>query len=77
MGIIPVLLHNPTVGFIPTIPFAFEGHIIDPHVSVPIAMAHKFAETATAEPELDPHGFRSNTYGFLVCPFIALQPLEE
>jgi len=58
-------------------PFAFDGHIIDPHVSVPIATAHKFAETATADPELDPHGLRSKTYGFFVCPPSPLQPLLE
>ena len=77
MGIMPLLLHKPTVGFIPTIPFAFEGHIIEPQVSVPIATAHKFAETATPDPELEPQGLRSSTYGFFVCPNIPLQPLEE
>ena len=40
-------------------------------------MAHKFAETATADPELDPQGFRSKTYGFFVCPPSPLQPLLE
>jgi hypothetical protein len=51
--------------------------MIEPQVSVPIAIAHKFAETATADPELDPQGFLSKTYGFLVCPPTPLQPLEE
>ena len=50
----------------PIIPLAFDGHIIDPQVSVPTAIAHKFAETATADPELEPHGFLSKTYGFFV-----------
>ena len=30
-----------------------------------------------AEPELDPQGFLSKTYGFFVCPPTPLQPLEE
>src|SRR5206468_3632215 len=64
IGMIPLLLHNPTVGLIPTIPHCVAGETIDPSVSVPIATAHKFADTAAAEPELDPDGFRSSTYGF-------------
>ena len=44
---------------IPKRAFADEGQMIDPSVSVPIASAHKLAATATAEPELEPHGFRS------------------
>ena len=59
MGMIPERLHSPTVGFIPTIPLMLEGHAIEPFVSVPIAIAHKFAATAAPEPELDPHGFLS------------------
>src|SRR5215212_5270697 len=77
MGIIPPRLHNPTVGFNPTIPHALAGDTIDPSVSVPIATAHKFAETAAAEPELEPDGFRSSTYGFFVNPPRPLQPLVE
>ena len=50
---------------------------MDPQVSVPIAITHKFADTETAEPELDPQGFLSRTYGFFVCPPTPLQPLEE
>ena len=56
MGMIPVRLINPTVGFMPTIPFALEGQVIEPLVSVPIASAQRLAETAAPDPELDPHG---------------------
>ena len=66
IGIIPDLLISPTVGLIPTIPFALEGHTIDPFVSVPIAKTLRLADTATADPELDPHGFLDRTYGFFV-----------
>ena len=40
-------------------PLVCEGQITDPSVSVPTAAAHKLAATATAEPELEPHGLRS------------------
>jgi hypothetical protein len=62
----PARLTRPTVGLIPTSEFAFDGQTIDPSVSVPIAAAQRFAEGATPEPELEPHGFRSRAYGFLV-----------
>ena len=56
MGMIPDLLTKPVVGFIPTIPLIEEGQDIEPFVSVPIAISTIPAATATAEPELDPHG---------------------
>jgi hypothetical protein len=74
---IPDLLHNPTVGLIPTMPFIEEGHAIDPLVSVPMAIAQRLAETAAPDPELEPQGFRSSTNGFLVCPPLLLQPLLD
>jgi hypothetical protein len=60
MGIIPLWLTSPTVGLIPTMPFADEGQMIDPSVSVPTAAAQSPAETAAPEPELDPQGLRSS-----------------
>jgi hypothetical protein len=57
---IPARLINPSVGLIPTIPFADEGQTIEPSVSVPTATAQRFAETAAPDPELDPQGFRSS-----------------
>src|SRR2546428_10090141 len=77
MGIMPARLISPTVGLIPTIPLYDDGDKTDPSVSVPTATAHKFAATATAEPELEPEGLRSRAYGFFVCPPRPLQPLEE
>src|SRR5579862_2658987 len=74
---IPARLTSPTVGLIPTIPFADEGHTIDPSVSDPTAAAHKLAATAAPEPELDPHALRSNAYGLCVCPPRPLHPLDE
>jgi hypothetical protein len=61
----------------PTNPFADEGHTIEPSVSVPIEAAHKFADVAAPDPELDPHGFRSSAYGFRVNPPRPLHPLVE
>src|SRR5437870_7839768 len=73
----PERLTNPTVGLMPTMPFADEGQTIEPSVSVPIAAAQRLAATAPPEPELDPHGFRSSTYGFRARPPLPLHPLVE
>src|SRR5207245_7401993 len=67
----------PRVGLIPTIPLAEAGHTTEPSVSVPMVKLHRFAATATPEPELEPHGLRSSAYGFFVCPPRPLQPLVE
>ena len=58
MGIIPERLMRPRVGLIPTIPLMDEGQTMEPLVSVPTAKVVKFAETATADPELEPQGLR-------------------
>ncbi len=60
MGTIPARLTSPTVGLIPTMPLVCAGQMIEPSVSVPTEAAHRSAATATAEPELDPHGLRSS-----------------
>jgi len=77
IGIIPDRLHNPTVGFKPTIPFAFDGHTIEPFVSVPIVSIAKFADAAAPDPELETHGFRDQSDGFFTCPPTLLHPLAE
>ena len=51
--------------------------MIEPSVSVPMARAQRFADTAAAEPELEPDGLRSSAYGLFVCPPRPLQPLDE
>ena len=61
MGMMPERLISPTVGLMPTIPLAFDGHTIDPLVSVPMAKTVRLAETATPDPELEPQGFRVKT----------------
>src|SRR5512144_1696166 len=74
---IPARLTSPSVGLIPTIPFADEGQTMDPSVSVPTATVQKLADTADPEPELEPQGFLSSTYGFFACPPRPLHPLDE
>ena len=54
----PERLTRPTVGLSPTMPDIDAGLTIDPSVSVPIAKVARFADTATAEPELEPLGLR-------------------
>src|SRR5688572_30218651 len=77
IGMIPARLTTPIVGLMPTNELADDGQTIDPSVSVPIAAAHRFAAMAAPDPELEPQGLRSTTYGFFVCPPRALQPLDD
>src|ERR1051325_5750623 len=77
MGMMPERLTSPRVGLISTMPQSVEGEMMEPSVSVPIATGQRLAETATAEPELEPEGLRSRAYGLLVCPPRPLQPLED
>src|SRR3954471_17705215 len=72
----PVRLTRPTVGLIPTRPFAPGGPTIDPSVSVPTPTAARLAAMAAPVPELEPHGLRSSAYGFRHWPPWALQPLD-
>ena len=60
MGTIPAPPTRPTVGFTPTSPHIDDGLMIEPSVSVPMAMAARLAATAAAEPELDPLVFLSS-----------------
>src|SRR5215472_11677943 len=68
MGTTPARLVRPTVGLMPTTPLALAGQTMLPSVSVPSDTALKLAETAAADPELEPHGLRLMPYGLLVCP---------
>jgi hypothetical protein len=61
IGMMPARLSSPSVGLIPTRPFALEGQTIEPSVSVPMAAAQRLAAAAVPEPELDPQGLRSST----------------
>src|SRR6266511_1184881 len=72
----PARLVSPTVGLIPTTPQTDDGHTMEPLVSVPSAAVTRSAETACAEPELEPQGLRSRTYGFRPCRPTPLHPLE-
>ena len=76
IGTIPAWATSPTVGLRPTIALLPAGQTIEPSVSVPTAIAHRFAAAATAEPELEPHGSSARPYGLRVKPPRALQPLR-
>src|SRR6187399_1055581 len=77
IGTTPARLHSPRVGLIPTSSLAPDGQTIEPSVSVPTAATARSAAALTADPELEPQGLRSRTYGMLVWPPIPLQPLDE
>src|SRR5512140_1898883 len=77
MGTTPARLVKPTVGLMAATPFALPGQTMLPSVSLPKETAAKFADAAAAEPELEPHGFRSMPYGLCVCPPRPDQPLTD
>src|ERR1022692_3468444 len=60
IGIMPVAGMRPSVGLIPTTPLVEAGHTMEPSVSVPMASAHRLAETAAPDPELEPQALRSS-----------------
>src|SRR5215831_14844351 len=75
IGTTPARLVRPTVGLMPTTPFALAGQTMLPSVSVPMESALKFADAAAPDPELEPQGLRSRAYGLLHCPPRPDQPL--
>jgi hypothetical protein len=77
IGTTPPRLHSPSVGLIPTSSLAPDGQTTEPSVSVPTAATARSAAAETLEPELEPHGLRSRTYGMFVWPPMPLQPLED
>src|SRR6185503_11094463 len=77
IGTTPARLVSPTVGLMPTTPFALEGHTMLPSVSVPSVRAAKLAVAAAPDPALEPQGLRLRPYGLLVWPPTADQPLVE
>ncbi len=61
---------SPTVGLIPTTPLFEAGPIIEVSVSVPNDNGTMFAETATAEPELEPSEIaQSDEFDQGICYF--------
>src|SRR5262249_57587479 len=68
---------RPTVGLRPATLWALPGHTMLPSVSVPTLTAAKLAETAAAEPVLEPQALRSSEYGLWVSPPRPDQPLVE
>src|SRR5712692_2437653 len=77
MGTTPPRLVRPTVGLMPTTLLTFAGQTMLPSVSVPTLTDVKFAATAAADPELEPHALRSIEYGLFVSPPRPDQPLLE
>ena len=77
MGMTPARLVSPSVGLMPTSPVVEDGQTIDPSVSLPRAAAARFALMAVPDPELEPHGLWSSTYGLRHCPARPLHPLED
>src|SRR5512143_1644495 len=74
IGMIPLRLTRPTVGFSPTRPLTAAGQMMLPSVSVPTPTVARLAAIAAPVPALEPHGLRSSTYGLRVWPPRLLQP---
>src|SRR5262252_8232808 len=77
IGMMPSPGTRPTVGFSPTRQHEAAGLTMEPSVSVPTAATARPAAGAVPEPELEPPGERSSTYGFRVWRPRPLQPLDE
>src|SRR6516165_12808906 len=77
MGTTPARLVSPTVGLMPTTLLTLPGQTMLPSVSEPNDTAVKLADTAAAEPELEPQALRSSEYGLLVSPPRPDHPLVE
>src|SRR5262245_57840749 len=77
IGTTPARLVRPTVGLMPTTPFALPGQTMLPSVSVPSETAATFADAAAPEPELEPQGLWSIPYGLCVIPPRPDQPLTD
>ena len=72
IGMIPLRLTSPIVGFIPTRPHAAAGIRIEPPPSEPVAHGTRPAATAAAEPPEDPPGVRVKSQGLRVIPFASV-----
>src|SRR3979490_3119259 len=68
-GTRPAVETSPRLGFRPTMLLSIAGTRPDPAVSVPSASGTRPAETATADPELDPPGMRSLRIGLTGMPY--------
>ena len=67
-GTRPALEISPRLGFNPTMLLSIAGTRPEPAVSVPSASGTRPAETATADPELDPPGIKSARIGLTGMP---------
>ena len=61
IGTTPARLVRPSVGLMPTTQLTWDGHKMDPSVSVPRDTAAKFAATDIADPLLEPQGVADRT----------------
>src|SRR5262245_58454801 len=77
IGMTPERLVRPSVGLMPTSELWDDGQTIEPSVSVPRAAAARLAAIALPDPELEPHGLWSSTYGSRVWPARPDQPLDD
>ncbi len=68
-GTTPAVLRSPRVGLRPMVSVKPAGMRPEPAVSVPSAKSTSPAQTATAEPELEPPGIIAASKGFRGVPY--------
>src|SRR5579871_5961918 len=73
-GTMPYVLSKPRVGFSPTMLLKAAGTRPEPAVSVPNAKLTRPADTATAEPELEPPGIKRASNGLRALPYADRTP---
>ena len=64
---------SPRLGFMPNTPHIAAGQVIEPPVSLPIAIAIMSAATAAADPPLEPPTVRVGSQGLRVSPMSGLR----
>ena len=74
MGIIPFPGSEPWAGLSPVTPFWVAQPTMEKEVSVPTAAAQNPADTATAEPVLEPPGSIAGSKAPITCPPRELYP---
>ena len=66
IGMIPAPLTSPSLGLIPTMPFALAGHTIEPYSRCRPPRRRGSRGDHDPEPELEPQGLRSSDVGRVV-----------
>src|SRR4029079_6265377 len=76
-GNAPVVGIRHLLGLKPTMPHSAAGMRVEPPVSLPIVISHRWSPTAMAPPEVEPPGIRVRSAGLPGVPKCGLAPTPE